>query len=148
MIMPTTAEELAGVMRAAHPRWAHEPVPSAVVPTVVSTVVSDVEAIRRAVTCPYCHAAPGERCRTMNGSPTGRFGTRANHHRREVAYRRRLSRRAVIRVGDQIRIVPGGVWRTVAAVHETYVVIDGLGSYRRRWLALDMGTGAVEWRRP
>jgi len=42
----------------------------------------------RQVECPYCHAKPGEHCRTMNGNLTGRYGTRVNHYRREVAARR------------------------------------------------------------
>jgi hypothetical protein len=40
------------------------------------------------VTCPYCGAKPGMHCRTMNGNLTGKFGTRVNHYRREVAARK------------------------------------------------------------
>lgn len=42
----------------------------------------------RSVECPYCHAAPGVHCRTMSGNLTGKYGTRVDHYRREVAARR------------------------------------------------------------
>jgi hypothetical protein len=42
----------------------------------------------RQVECPYCHAKPGEPCRTQDGNRVGRFGGRINHYRREVAARR------------------------------------------------------------
>lgn len=48
----------------------------------------------RSVECPYCGAKPGEHCLTMNGNLTGKFGTRVNHYRREVAALRHSPRLA------------------------------------------------------